>query len=79
MAVRLLMLLVLTTTEFLAATAGLAETAGSSTPITLRFVSWKPDHPRVWDEAITRFMQAYPQIRVLRELAPTVPPRITTY
>ena len=70
MAVRLLMLLVLTTTEILAATAGLAETAGSSTPITLRFVSWKPDHPRVWDEAITRFMQAYPQIRVLRELAP---------
>ena len=23
--------------------------------VTLRFVSWKPDHPRVWDEALAEF------------------------
>jgi len=68
--VRLLILLVLATTEFSAATAGLAEVEGSSTPITLRFISWKPDHPRVWDEAIARFTQAHPHIRIVRELAP---------
>ncbi|HET9962243.1 MAG TPA: ABC transporter substrate-binding protein [Nitrospiraceae bacterium] len=33
-------------------------------------MSWKPDHPRLWDEAIARFMQAYPHIKVVRELAP---------
>ena len=41
-----------------------------ATPITLRFVSWKPDHPRVWDEALAEFTQAYPHISVVRELAP---------
>lgn len=38
--------------------------------VTLRFVSWKPDHPRVWDEAIARFTAIYPRISVVRELAP---------
>ncbi|MCS6317105.1 MAG: ABC transporter substrate-binding protein [Nitrospira sp.] len=41
-----------------------------TTPITLRFVSWKPDHPRVWDEALAEFTKAYPHISVVRELAP---------
>ncbi len=40
------------------------------TPVTLRFVSWKPDHPRVWDEALAEFTKAYPDISVARELAP---------
>ena len=39
-------------------------------PVTLRFVSWKPDHPRVWDEAIALFTKAHPHISVVRELAP---------
>ena len=42
----------------------------SSRSVTLRFVSWKPDHQRVWDEAITQFTKAHPHISVLRELAP---------
>jgi len=42
----------------------------SSQSITLRFVSWKPDHQRVWDEAIAQFTTAHPHISVVRELAP---------
>ncbi|MCC2640004.1 MAG: putative ABC-type sugar transport system, periplasmic binding component [Nitrospira sp.] len=45
-------------------------TTASSRSITLRFVSWKPDHQRVWDEAIAQFTKAHPYISVLRELAP---------
>lgn len=36
----------------------------------LHFVTWKPDHPKIWDEAILRFEQAYPRIKVEREVAP---------
>lgn len=36
----------------------------------LHFVSWKPDHPQVWDDAIARFEQAYPSITIKREIAP---------
>ncbi len=39
-------------------------------PVTLRFVSWKPDHPRVWDEALAEFTKVHPDISVVRELAP---------
>lgn len=38
--------------------------------VTLRFVSWKPDHPRAWDEALAQFSKHYPHISVVRELAP---------
>ncbi|MCH8041840.1 MAG: ABC transporter substrate-binding protein [Nitrospinae bacterium] len=38
--------------------------------VVLRFVTWKADHPQVWDEAIARFEQAHPSIRVVREIAP---------
>lgn len=38
--------------------------------ITLRFVSWKPDHPRAWDDAIARFQEAHPGISIVREIAP---------
>lgn len=41
-----------------------------SPPITLHFVTWKADHPQVWDEAIQRFEQAYPHVRIKREIAP---------
>ena len=37
---------------------------------TLHFVTWKPDNPKVWDEAITRFEDAYPDIKIEREIAP---------
>ena len=47
-----------------------AETSAIPPPVTLRFISWKPDHPRVWDEALARFMRAHPHIRIVRELAP---------
>lgn len=41
-----------------------------SDPVILRFVSWKPDHQRVWDDAIAQFTQAHPHVSVVRELAP---------
>jgi multiple sugar transport system substrate-binding protein len=41
-----------------------------SPSVTLRFVSWKPDHQRVWDDAIAQFTKVYPHISVVRELAP---------
>ncbi|WP_447974317.1 ABC transporter substrate-binding protein [Nitrospira sp. Kam-Ns4a] len=44
--------------------------AGAAPAIELRFISWKPDHPRVWEEAIARFAEAHPAIRIVREIAP---------
>ena len=42
----------------------------TSKTTTLKFVTTKPDHPRVWDEAIARFELANPSIRIHREIAP---------
>ncbi len=39
-------------------------------PITLKFVTMKPDQPKAWEEAIARFEQAYPSIHIEREIAP---------
>lgn len=39
-------------------------------PTLLHFVTWKADHPDAWNEAITRFEQAYPHVRIQREIAP---------
>ena len=36
----------------------------------LHFVSWKPDQPKVWEEAIARFTKAHPHISIVREIAP---------
>jgi multiple sugar transport system substrate-binding protein len=36
----------------------------------LRFVTWKPDQPEVWDEAVRRFESAHPDIPVTREVGP---------
>ncbi|GKS59390.1 putative ABC transporter-binding protein [Nitrospira sp.] len=33
-------------------------------------MSWKPDHPAVWDEAIQAFTERYPHVRIEREIAP---------
>ncbi|RMH35474.1 MAG: ABC transporter substrate-binding protein [Nitrospirae bacterium] len=51
-------------------TSTLIATTNISDRVTLRFVSWKPDHPKAWDEAIARFEQAHPTIRIEREIAP---------
>jgi trehalose/maltose transport system substrate-binding protein len=47
-----------------------AESGQAAPSITLRFVSWKPDHQSVWDDAIAQFRRAYPHVSVVRELAP---------
>ena len=44
--------------------------ATSKPPVTIRFVSWKPDHPRVWEEVLADFARAHPHISIVRELAP---------
>jgi trehalose/maltose transport system substrate-binding protein len=36
----------------------------------LRFVTWKPNVPGVWDEAVRRFERANPGVRVVREVGP---------
>ena len=48
---------------------GFAKSPETSTEI-LRFVTWKPDNPKVWDEAIRQFEEAYPRIRIDREIGP---------
>lgn len=48
----------------------LAQTAESKKITTLRFVSWKPNQPAVWDEALKRFSKAYPEIEIRREIGP---------
>ncbi|MGH7255471.1 MAG: ABC transporter substrate-binding protein [Nitrospirales bacterium] len=47
-----------------------ASPEASGDPTVLHFVTWKPDHPRVWEEAIARFTAAHPHIQVIREIAP---------
>ncbi len=37
---------------------------------TLRFVTWKPNQPEVWDEAIRLFEMENPNIEVIREVGP---------
>jgi multiple sugar transport system substrate-binding protein len=39
-------------------------------PAVLRFVTWKPNQPAVWNRAIERFEREHPQIRVEREVGP---------
>ena len=53
-----------------AQTRPVAKTEQATIPITLRFVSWKPDHQRVWEDAIAQYTQAHPHVSVVRELAP---------
>ncbi|MDT7041030.1 ABC transporter substrate-binding protein [Candidatus Nitronereus thalassa] len=38
--------------------------------VILHFVTMKADNPKVWDEAIARFEQAHPNIKIEREIAP---------
>jgi multiple sugar transport system substrate-binding protein len=54
----------------------LAFTVGACSPKeqdgrkTLRFFTWKPNQPEVWDEIIALFEKEHPQIRVVREVGP---------
>ena len=68
----LLTLIVLTGSTSLGSAESLpGATATTPKPrVTLRFVSWKPDHARVWEEVLGDFTRAHPQISVVRELAP---------
>ena len=52
------------------ATSVLAKDQLGPRPTILRFVTMKADRPTIWDEAITRFEQAYPAIQIKREIAP---------
>jgi len=47
-----------------------AKEAEVSKQTTLRFVSWKPSQPKVWDEALKRFSKAHPTIRIVRDIGP---------
>lgn len=49
---------------------GWAVQATTQPRTTLHFVSWKPDRPRVWEEAIARFTRVHPHISIVREIAP---------
>jgi multiple sugar transport system substrate-binding protein len=41
-----------------------------SAKTSLRFVTWKPNQPAVWNEAIERFEKENPDIEVVREVGP---------
>jgi multiple sugar transport system substrate-binding protein len=38
--------------------------------VTLRFVTWKPNQPEVWEEIIGIFHQEHPEIKIKREIGP---------
>ena len=48
----------------------MAERTGNGSPTPLHFVTWKPDNPNVWDDAIARFESAHPTITIERQIAP---------
>lgn len=50
--------------------AAFANQAWAAAPTIIRFISWNPDHPYVWEAAIQRFQAQHPEIRIVRELAP---------
>lgn len=56
----------------LALTLGAAcgESPGGRQQVEVRFVTWKPNQPEVWDEIIRRFQAANPDIRLVREVGP---------
>ena len=45
---------------------GVREKGGTA----LRWVTWKPEAPEVWDEAVRRFEAANPGVSVERQIAP---------
>lgn len=55
----------------LALLAGCAPDGEEPGVVTLRVVTWKPNDPTAWEEALRRFHEAYPDIRVEREVGPS--------
>ena len=47
-----------------------AQESGKEGKTVIRFVSWKPNQPKVWDEALERFSKTYPHIDVVRDIGP---------
>jgi multiple sugar transport system substrate-binding protein len=47
-----------------------AQESGKEGKTVIRFVSWKPNQPKVWDDALERFSKAYPHIEVVRDIGP---------
>ncbi len=70
--ISLLMLMLLTGSIGIACAESPPEVVSTTSKpqVTLHFVSWKPDHPRVWEDALARFTASHPHISVVRELAP---------
>jgi len=64
--------LILTVLTFLLFSQGTqaSPTSNAASRTTLHFVTWKPDNPKVWNEAIARFEQTHPHITIEREIAP---------
>lgn len=58
---------ILLTCIFTGAACSEQQTPGQTT---LKFVTWKPNQPEIWDEVIRMFENQYPNIRVDREVAP---------
>lgn len=46
------------------------DTARADEPVTLVFLTWKPNQPEGWDRLIERFEKAYPHIRIKRQVGP---------
>jgi multiple sugar transport system substrate-binding protein len=49
---------------------GCGPARGARTARELNFVTWKPNQPAVWDEAIKRFEEANPGVHVVRQVGP---------
>jgi len=45
-------------------------TAATDQPITVVFLTWKPNQPEVWNELIGRFHQAHPDIKIKIQIGP---------
>ncbi|HEV8342404.1 MAG TPA: hypothetical protein VGR30_08540, partial [Candidatus Binatia bacterium] len=39
-------------------------------PTQIRFLTWRSDAPRVWDEAIADFERLNPDLKIVREIGP---------
>jgi multiple sugar transport system substrate-binding protein len=46
------------------------DTARADGPVTLVFLTWKPNQPEGWDRLIEGFEKAYPHIRIKRQVGP---------
>jgi multiple sugar transport system substrate-binding protein len=45
-------------------------TPGLAAPASLRFLTWRPEAPQVWERLIAQFERNHPALKVVREVAP---------